>query len=535
MHSALITIIFAVLFLGLIAALFLYTMFVQNISRLHKEREELLETKAQLERETEVECRDMLLRAKDEAISFRQSAQDDILKLRSETEQEIRDRRGDLLKMESRVAAREEALETLSAQMSIREQQLTSHLAEREKAIGAKQNNLDQDQQKLDEARQELQTQLASLGQLTPQEARELLLREVESDIRMESLEIIHRVEDETRLEADRRARNIVTSTIQRVAVQQVSETTISIVALPSEDLKGRIIGKEGRNIRAFETITGVDLIIDDTPEAVVLSSFDPVRREVAKLALKSLIDDGRIHPSRIEEAVSKAQQDVESSVHEAGEAAAIEAKVTGLHPELIKMLGKMRYRQSYGQNLLAHSVEVSKIGAAIAGELGANVTIVKRAGLLHDIGKIAADLEGTHALISREIMLRYGESQAAAHAAGAHHNELEMDSVEDVLVQLADSISAARPGARREPVESYINRMHKLETIAESFPGVERTFAVQSGHEVRLIVQPDIVDDQGAKKLSVEIARRIEQELEFPGQIKVTVIRDMRFTEIAK
>ncbi|HEX5322562.1 MAG TPA: ribonuclease Y, partial [Capsulimonadaceae bacterium] len=295
------------------------------------------------------------------------------------------------------------------------------------------------------------------------------------------------------------------------------------------------IIGREGRNIRTFETLTGVDVIIDDTPEAVVLSSFDPVRRETARIALTNLIIDGRIHPTRIEEMVAKAQDEVESHIRKAGEEAVLETGVTGLHPELIKLVGRMRYRLSYGQNLLDHSIEVSQIGSSLAAETGANLNIVRRACLLHDIGKVAPGADGPHALVARDLMLRYGENPAAAHAAGAHHNEIEHERVEDVLVQMADAISAARPGARREALETYVRRLQKLETIADSFAGVEKTYAVQAGREIRLIVKPEIVDDTAAMRLARELAQRIEEEMEFPGQIKVTVIREIRAIDYAK
>jgi ribonuclease Y len=299
--------------------------------------------------------------------------------------------------------------------------------------------------------------------------------------------------------------------------------------------VKGRIIGREGRNIRAFETLTGVDVIIDDTPEAVVLSSFDPVRREIARLALEALVLDGRIHPGRIEDTVARAQTEVNTLIKEAGERAVMETGITGLHPEIVKLIGRMRYRTSYGQNLLDHSIEVCQIAGTIAAELGANVTIAKRAGLLHDLGKMIPDSDIPHALMSQELMLRYGESEAAAHAAGAHHNEILAETVEDVIIQLADTVSAARPGARREMVENYIKRLQKLETIADSFPGVEKTYAVQAGREIRLMVRPEIVDDAAAHKLARDAARRIQDEMEYPGQIKVTVIRETRAIDYAK
>jgi ribonuclease Y len=524
-----------VLFLTLLAGYFVYQNWGKSIEQIHRERRELIETMDRLQKETEIQCRDMLLQARNESIEIKHTAQNEILRLRSETEQEVRERRAELLKMEARLSNREEAIENLSAQMSVREQQISGQIAQREAVLKESTISFEHDRAAVYKLTQDLRDQLAQVSGITEQEARDLLLRQLEGQVRAEGSDLIHRVEMESRNEADNRARNIVTTAIQKLAVTTVAETTVSTVSLPSEDLKGRIIGREGRNIRTFETLTGVDVIIDDTPEAVVLSSFDPVRREVARRALQALILDGRIHPSRIEEEVAKAQDEVEQSIMEAGEQGAVEAHVTGLHPELIKLIGRMHYRQSYGQNLLAHSIETSQIGAALSAELGANTALVRRACLLHDVGKVVPDVEGPHALVSRDILLKYGESPAVAQAVGAHHNEIEQTTVEDALVQLADSISAARPGARREPLESYLRRLQRLETIAESFPGVEKTYAVQAGREIRLIVQPDIVDDDGARKLSFDIARRIEKELDFPGQIKVTVIRETRSTDYAK
>ena len=334
-------------------------------------------------------------------------------------------------------------------------------------------------------------TELERVAGLTTDDARAQVLKAVQDETRHEAARLIRDIEEQAKHEGDRRARNIVTLAIQRSAVDQASETTVSVVPLPSDDLKGRIIGREGRNIRAFETLTGVDVIIDDTPEAVVLSAFDPVRREIARIALTNLVADGRIHPGRIEEMVQKAEGEVEENMREAGERAVLESGVSGLHPELIRLLGRMRYRMSYGQNILNHSIEVSQVSASIAAEIGANVEIARRAGLLHDLGKVDFSSDLPHALISRDTMLKYGEHEEAAHAAGAHHNDIEPETAEAVIVMTSDAISAARPGARREMLENYVKRLQRLETIGDAFPGVEKTYAVQAGREIRLMVRP--------------------------------------------
>jgi ribonuclease Y len=479
----------------------------------HSKSQEIENAKQQIARELETERKDLLLQTKDEA-----------LRLRQEVEQEAREQRAELQRLERRLAQKEEALDKQSAILEVREESLR----EKDRSLDEERASL---AARLDQCREDLQT----VARLSREQAQARLMKEIEAEARHEATHLIHQIEEEARNEGERRARAIVTTAIQRLAVDHVSETTVSVVPLPSDDIKGRIIGREGRNIRTFETLTGVDVIIDDTPEAVVLSSFDPVRRETARIALTNLIIDGRIHPTRIEEMVVKAQEEVEASIRKAGEEAVLTTGVTGLHPELVKLIGRMRYRLSYGQNLLDHSIEVSQIGATLASEVGANLNVVRRACLLHDVGKVAPGVEGPHALVSRDLMLRYGESEVAAHAAGAHHNELEHERVEDVLVQMADAISAARPGARREPLESYVRRLQKLETLADSFAGVEKTYAVQAGREVRLIVKPETVDDAAAIRLARELAQRIEEEIEFPGQIKVTVIRETRAIDYAK
>ena len=478
----------------------------QLVKQIDTERENLRKETENREKELQLEARELAH------------------KLRDEIDEENRQERAEILRLERKIAQKDEALDNKLDAIDQQRKQIRMAEAECEKLRDS-----------LDKLWIERSAALEQVSGMTSDEARTVLLKEVEDHTRLDAARLIHQIEEEARSEGEKRARNIVSLAIQRIASDHVSETTVSVVHLPSDDIKGRIIGREGRNIRAFETLTGVDVIIDDTPEAVVLSSFDPVRREIARLALTALVVDGRIHPGRIEETVEKAQEDVDQMLKEAGERAVMESGVSGLHPEIVKLLGRMRYRTSYGQNLLDHSIEVSLIGASIAAELGANIGITKRACLLHDLGKIIPDAEGPHAILSQEVMLRFGESEAAAHAAGAHHNEIQMNTVEDVIVQLADSISAARPGARREMLESYVKRLQKLETIADSFPGVEKTYAVQAGREIRLMVRPEIVDDAAAHKLARDAAKRIEEEMDYPGQIKVTVIRETRAIDYAK
>ena len=481
--------------------------------RLTARQRELDTERERLQGEAEARRKELIVEARDEAHRLRDLA-----------EQENREKRQELGRQERKLAQREEVLDEklmgLDAQreaLAVQERAAQSHL------------------QDVWNLKEEQQRELQRVAQMTADDARAALLRRVEDDARLDMARLVQRMEEEARADADKRARSIIMVAIQRLASDHVSESTVSVVSLPSDDVKGRIIGREGRNIRAFETLTGVDVIIDDTPEAVVLSSFDPVRREVARQALSALIVDGRIHPGRIEEIVQKAQEDVDVMLREAGERAVMETGVTGLHPEIVKLLGRMRFRTSYGQNLLDHSIEVCLLGTSLAAELGANITVSKRASLLHDLGKVVPDAEGPHALLSRDLMLRYGESEAAAHAAGAHHDEIPRETIEDNIVQLADAISAARPGARREMLETYVKRLQKLETIAEEFPGVEKTYAVQAGREIRLMVRPEVVDDASSHQLARDVARRIEEEMDYPGQIKVTVIRETRAIDYAK
>ena len=467
----------------------------------------------QLKAQAETRRKELLIEAREEA-----------LRLRGEVESEHKDKKAELQRVERKLAQKEETLED----------KLSSLDGQRE-ALALQERAAQRHLQEAWDTKERQKAELERVAGLSADEARAILMKDVEDQARHDTARLVMQIEAEARAEGDKRARAIITTAIQRIAADHVSETTVSVVPLPSDDVKGRIIGREGRNIRAFETLTGVDVIIDDTPEAVVLSSFDPVRREVARLALTALIMDGRIHPGRIEETVAKAQDEVEQSLRQAGERAVMESGVTGLHPEIVKLLGRMRYRTSYGQNLLDHSIEVCHIGSSIAAELGANVTVAKRASLLHDLGKVVPDSDMPHALLSQELMLRWGESPAAAHAAGAHHEEIALETVEDVIVQLADAISAARPGARREMLESYIKRLQKLEALADSFPGVEKTYAVQAGREIRLMVRPEVVDDAAAHKLAHDAAKKIEEEMDYPGQIKVTVIRETRAINYAK
>ncbi|TCS89722.1 ribonuclease Y [Keratinibaculum paraultunense] len=409
-------------------------------------------------------------------------------------------------------------------------------LERREEILNKKEKELNEKEILINELYEKQVEELERLSGLTSEEAKELLLNDIKKEIAHESAMIIKEIEAQTREEAEKRAREIISCAIQRCAADHVAETTVTVVNLPNDEMKGRIIGREGRNIRTLETLTGIDLIIDDTPEAVVLSGFDPIRREIARIALEKLIVDGRIHPARIEEMVEKAKVEVDNIIKEEGEQAAFETGIHNLHPELIKLLGRLKYRTSYGQNVLKHSIEVSHIAGVMAAELGANVKIAKRAGLLHDIGKaVDHEIEGPHVDIGVDIARRYRESKEVLHAIAAHHGDIEPQSVEAVLVQAADAISAARPGARRETLEAYIKRLEKLEEIANSFDGIEKSYAIQAGRELRIMVKPEDVKDDEIVHTAREIAKRIESELDYPGQIKVNVIRETRAVEYAK
>ena len=378
--------------------------------------------------------------------------------------------------------------------------------------------------------------ELERISTLTSEEAKEILLGEVRKEVSHDAALMIKDIESKAKEEADKKAREIITTAIQRCAADHVSESTVHVVALPNDEMKGRIIGREGRNIRTLETLTGVDLIIDDTPEAVILSSFDPIRREVARIALEKLIVDGRIHPARIEEMVERAKKDVENDIKEEGEQATLETGVHGLHPEIIRLLGRLKYRTSYGQNVLKHSIEVAYLASVMASELGLDVNLAKRAGLLHDIGKaIDQEQEGPHALIGGDFAKKYHESPLVVNAIAAHHGDVEMMSLEAVLVQAADAISAARPGARRETLEAYIKRLEKLEEIANSYEGVDKSYAIQAGREIRIMVKPEQLDDAGSIELARDLAKSVEEQLEYPGQIKINVIREIRAVDFAK
>jgi ribonuclease Y len=453
-------------------------------------------------------------------------ARDETARFRSAMEHDNAERRAELQRQERRLQQKEESLERKIDALEQRERKLTT----RERAV-------EQAREELEEVKLEQLNELERIARLTEEQAQELLLSRIENQVRVEAARRIRAIEEEAREEAEARAREIITLAIQRCASDQVAEAVVSVVPLPNDEMKGRIIGREGRNIRALEAATGVDLIIDDTPEAVILSGFDPVRREVARLALTKLIIDGRIHPARIEDVVAKARQEVDIVVREAGERAAMEANVHGLQPELLKILGRLHFRTSYGQNVLAHSVEVSILAATIAYELGADVNVCKTAALLHDMGKaIDQEVEGPHAIIGGEIARRFGKSPKIIHAMVAHHaTESEPQSLEAAIVQAADAISAARPGARRETIDLYIKRLEALENIANSFTGVEKSFAIQAGREVRIIVKPEEIDEFAANRLASEIAQKIEESLDYPGQIKVCVVRETRAIDYAK
>jgi ribonuclease Y len=438
---------------------------------------------------------------------------------------ELRERRAEIARTQERLITKEEALDLRLAEMERKDRSLEDRA-----------RNLEHQAAQLKQTKQTQIRELERLSGLSAGQARQLLLRELEDELRHDSARIARQVEEEARRDAERRARSILATAMQRIASGHAAETTVSVVQLPSDELKGRIIGREGRNIRSLETLTGVDFIIDDTPSAVLLSGFDPVRREVARLTLERLIQDGRIHPARIEEAYEQAKTEIEAHMIEVGEQAALEANAGQIHPELIKLLGRMHYRTSYGQNVLAHSIECSHLAGIIAAELGASVKTARRAALMHDIGKaVTHEIEGPHALVGGQLARRYKETEAVAHAMEAHHGEVEMQTLEAVIVQVADSLSGARPGARGESLEQYVKRLKDLEEIARRHDGVDKVYAMQAGREIRVIVKPEDVDDERAALISHQIARDVEKELEYPGQIKVTVIRESRSVDFAK
>ena len=447
------------------------------------------------------------------------------LKTKNELEKETKERRAEIQKYEKRVLSKEE---TLDRQIEAVEK--------RDLGITRKEEELGKQRQKVDELEKKRQQELERISGLTSEQAKEYLLKTVEDEVKHDTAVMIKTLESRAKEEADKKAKELVVNAIQRCAADHVAETTISVVQLPNDEMKGRIIGREGRNIRTLETLTGVELIIDDTPEAVVLSGFDPIRREIARIALEKLIIDGRIHPARIEEMVEKAQKEVETLIKEEGEAATLEVGVHGIHPELVRLLGKLRYRTSYGQNVLKHSIEVAQITGLLAGELGLDVKMAKRAGLLHDIGKaVDHEMEGSHIQLGVDLCRRYKESALVINAVEAHHGDVEPESLIACLVQAADTISAARPGARRETLETYTNRLKQLEDITNSYKGVEKSFAIQAGREVRVMVVPEVISDSDMVLLARDISKQIEDQMEYPGQIKVSIVRESRAVDYAK
>ena len=466
------------------------------------------------ERNSEARKKEALLEAKEE-----------IHRLRAEIEKEVKERRVEIQKSENRLEQKEENLD-----------RKVEILEKKEETLEKKEADILTNQQKIKELELQQIHELERISNLSFDDAKKILLNTVEEEIRHETAIMIKDIEQEAKEEADKRAREVISTAIQRCAADHVAETTVSVVNIPNDEMKGRIIGREGRNIRTLETLTGIDLIIDDTPEAVIISGFDPVRRETARIALEKLVQDGRIHPARIEEMVEKAKQEIDQKIKEAGEQAIFDTGVHGVHPEVMRLLGRLRYRTSYGQNVLKHSIEVSHLAGLMAAELGVDVTLAKRGGLHHDIGKaIDHEMEGSHVTIGADMARKYKESPEVVNCIMAHHGDEEPTTIQSVLVAAADAISAARPGARRESLETYMKRLHRLEDIANEFKGVEKTFAIQAGREIRVVVKPDSIDDASAILLARDISKKIENELEYPGQIKVTVIRETRAVDFAK
>lgn len=458
--------------------------------------------------------REVLIEAKEEAH-----------KMRIEFDKEMKEQRSEQQRAERRLQQKEESLDKKVEQ-----------LEKKEEALGIKNKQVEDKLVELDKVHEQQMEELRKISGMSQEEAKAQLLNNLESEIKHEAAIMAKEIQDKAKEEADKKAREIVAGAIQRCAADHSAETTVSVVNLPNDDMKGRIIGREGRNIRALETLTGVDLIIDDTPEAVILSGFDPVRREIARMTLERLITDGRIHPARIEETVERCRKEVEAIIKQEGEHATFETGVHGLHPEIVRLIGRLRYRTSYGQNVLKHSIEVAHLAGIMAGELGEDIAVAKRAGLLHDLGKsIDHEVEGSHAIIGADFAKKYKENDVIVHAIAAHHGDVQATSVIDCLVQAADSISAARPGARRENLETYIKRLEKLEEIANSFNGVEKSFAIQAGREVRIMVKPDVINDESTVLMARDIVKKIESEMEYPGQIKVNVIREVRSVDFAK
>ncbi len=474
-------------------------------------------------------AKNLILDAENKAETIRKEievkAKEDALKYKDEAEKEIKSRRKELSKSEHRLQQKEETID-----------KKLDNIERKEQSITAKEQNITKKQKNLDELHQKQLAELERISGYTRDEAKGILLQQVESEIRVEASQLIRDIETEAKEEGEKRAKEIIAGAIQRCAADHVAESTVSVVNLPNEEMKGRIIGREGRNIRAIETATGIELIIDDTPEAVILSGFDPVRREIARIALEKLIVDGRIHPARIEETVKKAEKEVNAQIKEAGEQVTYDVGIHNLHPELVKLLGRLKFRTSYGQNVLKHSEEVAHLSGLMAAELGLDVKLAKRAGLLHDIGKaLDHNKEGTHVDLGMEVLKKYKEPQEVIDAMAAHHGDYEAKSVEAVIIAAADALSAARPGARRETLEAYVKRLQQLEEIANNIKGVEKSFAIQAGREIRVIAQPDKVTDAEMPMLAREIAKKVEAELDYPGQIKVNIVRETRAVDYAK
>jgi len=498
-------------FLVAVASIAFYFVKSQAWQQSIKESQNKLE---ELDKDLERRKKELILQVKEE-----------MYKEREELEKETKERRTEISQQEKRIVQKEENLDKKLANIEQKEQKLKKM-----------EDDYDSKKDELDELVLEQSHELERISRMNMDEAKNMLLEKIDNKLKHEHVQKIKDYEDKTRQDQDKIARKILSHAIQRCAVDHVVESCVSVVTLPSDDMKGRIIGREGRNIRTFENLTGVELIIDDTPEAVVISGFDPVRREIARLSLEKLVSDGRIHPSRIEEVVEKSRSEVEQKIIEAGERTVFELGIQNIHPELVKTIGKLQYRTSYGQNILQHSKEVAHLAGIMAAELGVNIKLAKRAGLLHDLGKaLTHEEEGTHTVLGVELARKYNESPKILHAMACHHHDIEFETVEAVLVQVADALSAARPGARMEPVENYIKRMEKLEEIANSFEGIEKCFVMQAGREIRIMVSPDAVNDQYALKLAKDIAEKIESEMEYPGQVKITVIRETRATNFAK